>query len=59
MPLFADCQKQSVKTGDKGFADYFTRGSRQRTCGKEFIGKETFTTCQVESSRQSLCHLLA
>jgi hypothetical protein len=40
------------KTGGKGFADCFTRGSRQRTRGKEFIGKETFATCQEESSRQ-------
>jgi hypothetical protein len=46
----------SPKTGGKGFADCFTRGSRQRTRGKEFIGKETFATCQEESSRQSLCH---
>jgi len=45
------------KTGGKDFADYFTRGSRQRTHGKEFIGKKTFATCQVKSSRQSLCHL--
>jgi len=28
------------KTGGKGFADCFTRGSRQRTRGKEFVGKE-------------------
>jgi len=45
------------KTGGKGFADCFTRSSRQRTRGKEFIGKEAFATCQEESSRQSLCHL--
>jgi len=45
------------KTGGKGFADCFTRGSRQKTPGKEFVGKETFATCQEKSSRQSLCHL--
>ena len=45
------------KTGGKSFADCFTHGSRQRTRGKEFIGKETFATCQEKSSRQSLCHL--
>jgi len=45
------------KAVGKGFVDCFTRGSRQRTRGKEFIGKETFATCQEENSRQSLCHL--
>ena len=45
------------KTGSKGFADCFPRGSRQRTRGKEFVGKEPFAACQVKSSRQSLCHM--
>ena len=45
------------KTCGKGFADCFTRGSRQRTRGKEFVAKEPFATCQEKSSRQSLYHL--
>jgi len=45
------------KTDGKGFADCFTRSSRQKTPDKDSIGKETFATCQEKSSRQSLCHL--
>jgi len=45
------------KTGGKGFAHRLKKDSRQRTRGKEFVGKETFATGQEKSSRQSLCHL--
>lgn len=48
---------KGTKTGGKGFADCFTRGSRQRIRGKGLVGKEIFAACHVESSRQSLCHL--